>query len=241
MPQIAQFFKTFIPRAKGRLKRSIGYPPVDELSYSAAGEDRLVLAWLQVVYHLYNSSEVRYCDIGASHPKRLNNTYAIYLRGGSGVLVEPDPALIKDLKKERPRDVVLNVGVAFDDSRSAKLKRFTNSVFNTFSSDQANVVLEGSKNWAPHQLQQVVDEIEVPLVPINEILAQHFSSGIHFLSIDAEGVDFSILKSVDFARFKPKMICIEMSRSVIDINTILNPRGYELLAQTPDNAIYRLV
>jgi hypothetical protein len=37
-------------------------------SYSGAGEDRFVLAWLQVVYGLSDASKIRYCDIGANHP-----------------------------------------------------------------------------------------------------------------------------------------------------------------------------
>jgi len=212
------------------------------LSYSAAGEDRLVLAWLDVAYQLGDASKIRYCDIGAAEPKRLSNTYILYDRGGSGVLVEPDPEQVEALRKERPRDTVLNVGVAFDERRRATLKRFTARVFNTFSAEQANVVLESSKNWASDQLQQLVDEVEVPLVPINDILAEHFAdTGIHFVSIDAEGVDFLILKSIDFDRFRPKMICIERSRPIGELDAVLTPHGYQLVSVTPDNAVYRLV
>ena len=64
---------------------------------------------------------------------------------------------------------------------------------------------------------------------------------IHFVSIDAEGVDFFILKSIDFERFRPKLICIERSRPPSEFNAILSPWGYELISQTPDNAIYRLI
>jgi FkbM family methyltransferase len=217
-------------------------PPDANLSYSAAGEDRLVLSWLQVAYQLYDGANIRYCDIGAAHPARLNNTYALYRIGASGVLIEPDPEQAKVLQEARPRDTVLKVGAAFDDRRSAKLKRFTARVFNTFSTDQANMVVESSKNWKPDQLQEIVDEIEVELVPINSILEEHFPNGeIHFVSIDAEGVDFFILKSIDFERFRPKMICIERSRPPSELNAILSPWGYELISQTPDNAIYRLV
>jgi FkbM family methyltransferase len=240
MLRIARKSRTLVSSAKRRLKNLIGIPSSLDLSYSAAGEDRCVLGWLEVVYQLGDATKIRYCDVGASHPKRLNNTYAIYLRGGSGVLVEPDPSLIPALRKARPRDTVLNVGVAFDDRRRAKLKRFTERVFNTFSTEQADVVLESSKSWAPHQIQKVVDEVEVPLVPLNDILAEHFSDGIDFISIDAEGVDFSILKSIDFGRFRPKMICIEKSRAVEEVDTVLNPWGYEIVSDTPDNAIYRL-
>ena len=238
--------KRFALRAIDRLRNprvfSGASPDPDaSLSYSAAGEDRQVIAWLQVAYQLYDGADIRYCDIGAAHPTRINNTYLLYRMGASGVLVEPDPEQAKVLKETLPRDTVLNVGAAFDDRRSAKLKRFTARVFNTFSTDQASHVLESSKNWRPDQLQEIVDEVEVQLVPINEILEEHFrNSGIHFISIDAEGVDFFILKSIDFNRFRPKVICIERSHAVEELNAVLNPHGYELAALTPDNAIYKL-
>lgn len=237
--------KRFAVRVLRRLSRHlrIGLPFDFDVnsSYSAAGEDRLVIAWLQVVFQFYDGAKIRYCDIGAAHPTRINNTYALYQIGASGVLVEPDPEQAKLLQETRPRDKVLNVGVAFDERRSAKLKRFTARVFNTFSADQADHVLQSSRNWRPDQLQKIVDEVEVPLVPINEILQEHFPGGeIHFISIDAEGVDFPILKSIDFNRFRPKMICIERSRSVEELDAVLNPYGYRFAATTPDNAIYKL-
>lgn len=61
------------------------------------------------------------------------------------------------------------------------------------------------------------------------------------IPIDSEGVDFLMLKTLDFDRFEPKLICIERSRSTAELNSVLTPWGYDLLAQTPDNAIYRLV
>jgi len=93
-------------------------PSPSDLSYSAAGEDRLVLSWLQVIYQLKDASKIRYCDIGAAEPRRLNNTYILYARGASGVLIEPDPGQAQVLQRTRPRDTVLNVGVAFDERRS---------------------------------------------------------------------------------------------------------------------------
>src|SRR5882762_7743018 len=77
-----------------------------QFSHSAAGEDRLVIAWLQIVYGLSDASKIRYCDIGANHPRTLNNTFALYARGASGVLIEPDPDQCALLRKDRPRDVV---------------------------------------------------------------------------------------------------------------------------------------
>ncbi len=225
--------KTLEPLAQ----KMVRVGPLGRMSYSAAGEDRVVLGWLQAVYHV-DVRQVRYCDIGANHPTELSNTFLFYSMGASGVLIEPDPDLCGALRQKRPNDVVLNVGVAFDERRSAKLKRLNERVFNTFSSTQAETVVNASKDWQPHQRQTVVDEIEIALAAANDVLAEHFGSGIDFISIDTEGVDLPILKSIDFQRFRPKMICIE---ATADFNPILEPAGYELTARTPDNVIYRLV
>lgn len=217
-------------------QKMIRVGPLGRMSYSAAGEDRIVLAWLQAVYHV-DVRQVRYCDIGANHPTKLSNTFLLYSMGASGVLIEPDPDLCGNLRRKRPSDIVLNVGMAFDERRSAKLTRLKERVFNTFSSTQADQVVNASKDWQPHQRQTIVDEIEVSLIPANDVLAEHFGGGIDFISIDTEGVDLPILKSIDFQRFRPKMICIE---ATADFNPILEPAGYELTARMPDNVIYRL-
>jgi FkbM family methyltransferase len=207
------------------------------LSYSASGEDRFVLSWLEVRYGI-DVRKVRYCDIGANHPTDLSNTFLFYHFGARGVLVEPDPNLCTSLRSKRSRDTVLNVGVAFDERRSANLHRLTSSVFNTFLPHQAQNAVDHSKEWKPYQRQAIVDQIKIPLVPANDILSEHFPDGLDFLSIDAEGVDLPILQSINFDRFRPKMICIEASA---DFDPILRPAGYEFVAKTPDNLIFRLV
>ena len=121
------------------IRSLIGYP-----SFSAAGEDRLVIAWLRVIARM-KMSDVRYCDIGANHPKYLSNTFALYRSGASGVLIEPDPLLCAKLRSARPRDSVVNVGVAFDDRTSAKLQRLSDRAFNTFLPEQANFVVRSSE------------------------------------------------------------------------------------------------
>jgi FkbM family methyltransferase len=206
------------------------------ISHSAAGEDQMVLAWLETVYRM-DVRAVRYCDVGANHPMQLSNTFLLYDIGASGVLIEPDPDLCRELERTRPRDTVINAGVAFDQRRSAKLQRLTSRVFNTFSTNQASNIVNDSKNWQPYQRQEVVDEIEIPLIPLNDILAQYFANGIDFMSIDTEGVELQILQSIDFGRFKPKLICVENSDN---FSSILGPAGYDFVAQTPDNMIFRL-
>jgi FkbM family methyltransferase len=206
-------------------------------SYSGHGEDLIAWAWLSVEGRL-TGPEIRYLDIGAAHPTHLNNTYLLSTFGARGVLVEPDPDEAAKLRAARPGDITINAGVAFDERQSATLTRFTSPFFNTFSAGQAEVVLESSKNWHATQLQTVVDRIQVDLLPINKLFEEH---GIpHFLSIDAESVDFEILQSIDFSRFRPWIICMEIMRPLVEIEAYLKPFAYQFICRTPDNVMFIL-
>src|SRR5262249_6543291 len=118
----------------------------------------------------------------------------------------------------------------------AKLQRLSQRAFNTFLPAQADLVVKSSQQWHPTDRQRVVDEIEVPLVPANEILATNFVNGIDFLSIDADGCNLQISESIELGRFRPGIICVEASD---DFGPLMRANNYELLARTPDNVIYQ--
>ena len=45
--------------------------------------------------------------------------------------------------------------------------------------------------------------IKMPLLNINDVMARHFQEAPTFLSVDTEGMDLAILRSIDFGRFRP--------------------------------------
>lgn len=205
-------------------------------SFSAWGEDRIIKSWLDIKG--IAPQEVRYLDIGAAYPVFLSNTYLHYKNGGSGVLVEPDPKQVNYLREVRPRDIVMDVGVAAERGRG-KLLQLTSPVFNTFSSVAAEKAVEQSKGWKPYQRQDVIGEVEVELLTLNQILTEHFSvSPLHVLSIDVEGMDFSVLQSLDFDRFQPLVLCTEIGSDRDAYEDLLSKYGYQLVCWTPDNYIF---
>jgi FkbM family methyltransferase len=205
-------------------------------SYSASGEDLLAWSWVSCLEQ--DPAKIRYLDIGAAHPSRLSNTFLFYARGSSGVLVEPDPDQAARLVAARPRDTVIVAGVAFDERRSAILTRMTNPMFNSFSREQAESVVAQSRSWHPSQRQRIEGTVETRLIGANEILEEHFlGTAPHLLSIDAEGTNFDILKSIDFRRFSPMTVCIEAQRSIDEHLQVLGD-AYRLIFQSPDNFMF---
>src|SRR2546425_13292114 len=56
----------------------------------------------------------------------------------------------------------------------------------------------------------VKEVIKMPLKPVNTILEKYFKNKApDIVSIDVEGLDLEILKSMDFEKYQPKIICVE--------------------------------
>ena len=76
---------------------------------------------------------------------------------------------------------------------------------------------------------------------------KYFKNGtVDLLSIDAEGVDFEIIQSLDFTNHQPKVICIESINYTpdgtgtkrIDLCSFIENAGYHEYANTNINSIF---
>jgi FkbM family methyltransferase len=241
MDTAADFLRNWTRPLRHLIARSIYRSPAlgdgAFYSYSAFGEDRVALGWLS--QSGVKAEDIRYLDIGASHPVVLSNTMLMYQSGARGVLVEPDARMAAALRARRPRDVVIEAAAAFDGRRCANLIQLSSTVFNTFSEAQAERTVEASVAWGSPQT--IVGRMEVKLIPINDIIEQSLGAvAPHFLSIDAEGVDFEILQSLEMVRFRPWIICVEKSRPASDFHALLLPHNYRAVCETPHNLLFAL-
>jgi FkbM family methyltransferase len=178
-----------------------------------------------------------YLDIGAFDPIFDNNTYLFYRRGARGVLVEPNSAITSKLKSERPDDTVLVAAIGIDDATEADYYLFDNPGLNTIDKEQADrMVREGVV-----KLKQVV---KVPLLNINRVIAENFGGkSPDYISIDIEGLDYLVLKTLDFAKYRPKLICAETLitntlKHNQDTIQLLTGHGYEIRGMTFSNTFF---
>lgn len=205
-------------------------------SYAQAGEDRIVSF---IVGHLQLSEPLTYLDIGAYHPTRINNTYLFYEQGAKGVLVEPNVEICKVLRKVRPRDTVLEAGIGITAQREADYYRMSEPSWNTFSKEEAE-----HQEKITNKRVRIVEVVKMPLLDINQVMADHFEGKAPlFLSIDAEGIHFEILKSIDFSRFRPKLICIETlvsgtTKTIPEIGEFMTTKNYVARGATFVNTIF---
>lgn len=185
----AKFFFD-IPRRKFWLE------PVKH-SYSQAGED----LWLEKALGVKETGF--YIDIGAYDPHHLSNTKHFYEKGWFGINVEPNKLCHANFVRERPRDLNLNVGI---DMNRGKLTFYVmnSPSLSTFSKEKAE---ENEKLG-----YKIVSQDIVEVITLTDLFEKHVGNkSVDFLSIDAEGLDVSVLEGNDWNRWRPHAICIEVA------------------------------
>lgn len=218
--------KDFLKRIKFKLKQT---------SYSQAGEDAII----RYLFNDYGIKQIKYLDLGSNIPDFGNNTFWFYINNSQGVCVEADYNLYKKIKKIRHKDKVINAGVSISDDKKATFYIFNEPALNTFDKEEAyNRTMSGK--------YRILKEVEVDLVNINSLISDNFQTYPDFISIDIEGLDLDVLKSLDFNNFPIPVFCVETcvysethirpkNSLIIDF---MKSKGYFIYADTYINTIF---
>jgi FkbM family methyltransferase len=173
--------------------------PYQQLSFSQMGED-IILQF--IFWNLFKIHKPTYLDIGAHHPFFLSNTARMYINGSTGINIEPDPSLIAAFKKYRKRDVNLNIAIS-EKNEKKTFYIMSSPTLNTFSLEEAH------KNEKINNIS-IAQTIEIESYNLEYILNKYHNNKMpDLLTIDVEGYELNILKSVDLFKYRPKVICVE--------------------------------
>lgn len=206
-------------------------PSKPKTSYSQYGEDLLI----QLLIDDRKKKGV-YVDVGCHHPRRGSNTYGLYRRGWRGLLVDIEQDKVLACRLARPRDTAVLAAVS---DREEDVSVFSPNSFSTNATIVADSVGQGYEK---------VGELRSKTLDV--ILSEHgIGAEFDLLSIDVEGADFSVLKGLDLARYRPRIVCIENwdSRNGIEailhseIHRHLDAAGYRLAAWAGLSTLYRRV
>lgn len=205
-------------------------------SYAQDGEDMI----LKALYESKKDYKGFFVDVGAHHPVRYSNTKYFSKKGWKGINIEPTPTAIKAFEMFRKRDVNLNIGVGPERGK-LKFYCFNEPALNSFSEEVSKRIDRESTKY------KIIKEVDIDVLPLSDVFDNYLppNSKIDFLTIDVEGLDFQVLLSNDWEKYKPEIILIEESIDVDDLSkspiyTFLKEKGYRFFAKTPRTCFYRL-
>lgn len=182
-------------------------------SFSQEGEDLLLK---RIFEHKKNGF---YIDVGAHHPFRFSNTYLFYKKGWKGINLDAMPNSMKIFEKYRPRDINLEIPVGKDGEKLVYYI-FNEPALNTFDKNRIEAIVSKS-------VYTLIREMEIQIRSLKSILDEYLPKGqnIDFMSIDVEGLDFEVLKSNDWKKYRPEILLVESLGGGGVLMTLLNPRS----------------
>lgn len=140
-----------------------------------------------------------YIDVGANDPSIDSVTRAFYERGWTGINIEPAQTFYNSLCEHRPKDKNLQCA-AGDAEEYLTFYSIPGTGLSTMDADMAR-----NHQAAGHQVQRET----VKSRTLKSICEEHVHGPIHFLKIDVEGHEESVLRGMDFDRWRPWIIVIE--------------------------------
>jgi FkbM family methyltransferase len=164
-----------------------------------------------------------YVDVGCFHPMDRNNTYLLYLNNWRGINIDISQFSIDLFNFMRPDDYNFRCAVS---EKNQIVKIFFQkelSQLSTTDEVQAKKVFQGkikSKEIQSYTLDHILEK------------SKFYNKEIDLLDIDVEGTDYKVLLGLNFEKYKPKLICVEIHNQNIKDDAIykfLTNKGYTLI------------
>jgi len=203
-------------------------------SYAQGAEDILISYLTR--YHLSMSGPGKFVDVGCNTPVRYSNTFDLYLNGWRGLNIDANGSLVAECKRVRKQDVCIQAAVS-DSEREVTFHKARDHAVSTI--DETRLV-----EWKKHFEFSDEDRETVMTKTLSSILDKNWTQGeeLDLLTVDVEGHDLQVLKSLDLAKYRPKIIVVEMHdfEGIVDspIYKYLTVNGYSLVFFAVLNAYF---
>jgi len=83
--------------------------------------------------------------------------------------------------------------------------------------------------------------VDVECSLINELLEKHRMFSIDFCSIDTEGGELEILKSIDMRRHKFDVICVENNYGSTNIQNLMASKGFKMVTKLNIDEVFKRI
>lgn len=176
-----------------------------------------------------------FIEIGANDGITVSSTFGLVKNGWFGLSVEANPTVFERLKKNLKKFTnVKPVCVAVAPTKGC-IKLFLGK--NDPKGLLSTTSTESSAWFDKHRSENFID---VTAITLTELLEEHKVPLFpDLLVIDAEGMDFEILSSLDFNKFRPKLIVTEDYQPKNSIKfRFLEDTGYSFARQVGCNTFW---
>jgi len=178
-----------------------------------------------------------YMDVGAHDGVSINNTlYFEETNGWTGINVEPIKAVFDKLIINRPSSINLNCAVCNSDGETEFLcnkgeTEMISGIKDTFDPRHIHRLARDNRRY-----KGKTKTIKVPTKRVDTILDEYKIGHINYLSVDVEGGEFEVIKSINFEKVFIDVIDFENNYDDVSVPIVdyLTKYGYKVINRGSD-------
>lgn len=193
-----------------------------------------------VVDFFKEKTDLFFVDIGANDGIQWSNTYILEnTYNWNGICIEPHPSIFKALISNRSCEC-LNIAISDTEEEA--------DFFTIEGTWEANMLSGLIKNYDSRHWNRITEEYKryngiprtekVKVLQLQTVLDKKNIKKIDYLSVDTEGSEVSILKSIDFNKVEVTLISVEQNYEREPFDEILTPYGYKFLTKVACDVFY---
>ncbi len=201
--------------------------------YSQNGQDRFLRE------RLFSGNDGFFIEIGADDGVDKSNTLVFEQAGWKGLCIEPSPTRFKALAANRACEC-LNVAIASTDAEVAFLDivgygKGLSGIVGNYDPRHLDRI---ERETAANPLTVARTRVTVPARRLDAILAERGIRHVHYCSIDVEGSELEVLRSIDFAAVSFDALTIEDGYENPEIRAFMDKRGFRLMTTIGQDLVY---
>jgi FkbM family methyltransferase len=195
------------------------------------------------VNNYFQDKQGFFIDIGASDGIIWNTTLGLEINNEwQGICIEPHPSIYKKLTSSTNgvsrKAECLNVAILTEEKICD---------FQMFDGDWDSYMLSGIVGSYDSRQKDREDFkrnsnnskiIKVKCMPLQKILDERDITHVDYLSIDTEGSELEILKSIDFSKTSFDLISVEVNYESSEIDNLLQENGYQFVERVSCDNFY---
>jgi FkbM family methyltransferase len=201
--------------------------------YSQVGQDKFLNETI-----FKNKKHGKFLDIGAHDGVTFSNTCFFEKElEWSGICVEPNPTIFDKLIKNRSC-ICMNNCVSMSDLELD----FT--VISGYSEMLSGI----TENYDPRHIARIrrevmahggnIQSIKIKSETITSLCDKNNIHEFDFCTIDVEGSELSIVKSIDFSKVNIKYFIVENNYGTTDVQQFLEANGHKKIASVDSDDVY---
>jgi FkbM family methyltransferase len=185
--------------------------------------------------YFINKNQGYYIDIGAHNGVDYSNTLFFEKLGWDGVCFEPIPSVFEQLKKNRTCKV-LNCALSDKEGKSEFL------VLEGYTEMLSGLV----ENYNENHKSRI--DLEISLMGGKKTIIEcktdlfdnfNFPKEIDYISLDVEGSELTILKTIDFDKYKIKFMTVEANHHQEEIKNFMFEKKFELITSLGCDLVFK--